>query len=184
MVSSGLPRREQAIELLRESNCSPQVIRHCIAVADLAVETARKLVEKGLKIDVELVQAGALLHDLGRSKNHTIDHAIVGAEMAQSLNLPDSIVRIIKRHVGAGISAKEAQSLGWPKDIYSPKTLEEKIVCYADKLIDHGKRKPIEAEIEKLKKENKVEAAERVRKLYEEITVLLGNKHDHLNITS
>jgi uncharacterized protein len=183
-VSSGLPSREQAIELLRKSNCPPQVIRHCIAVADLAVETAIKLEDRGLKIDIALVEAGALLHDLGRSKNHTIDHAIVGVEIAQSLNLPESIVRIIKRHVGAGISVKEAQSLGWPKDIYSPQTLEEKIVCYADKLMDHGRRKPIEAEIEKLKKENKVEAAERVRKLYEEIIMLLGNKHDHLNITS
>ena len=57
-----------------------------------------------------------------------------------------------------------------------PQTLEEKVVCYADKLIDHGKRKPIETEITKLQKENKKEAAERVRKLYDEITTLLGNK--------
>ncbi len=81
-MSSGLPNREQAIELLRKNNCPPKVISHCIAVADLAVETADKLQSKGLKINVELVEAGALLHDLGRSKTHTVDHGIVGAQIA------------------------------------------------------------------------------------------------------
>jgi uncharacterized protein len=175
-VNSLLPSREQAIELLRNNKCPHQVIRHCVAVADLAVETAKQLEEKGLMIDVDLVEVGALLHDLGRSKNHTVDHAIIGAQMAQTLGLPESVIRIIKRHVGAGISADEAAKLGWPKDSYTPQTVEEKVVCYADKLIDHGKRKPIETEIAKLQKENKKEAAERVRKLNDEITNLLGNK--------
>ena len=56
------------------------------------------------------------------------------------------------------------------------KRWKRKIVSYADKLIDHSKRVPIELEIKRLQKENKVEAAERVRKLNEEITSLLGNK--------
>ena len=71
---------------------------------------------------------------------------------------------------------KKRKWLGWPKDIYVPQTLEEKIVSFADKLIDQSKRMPIETEIERLQKENKSEAAERVRKLHEEITSLLGNK--------
>ena len=140
------------------------------------METAGKLEGKGLKINIQLVEAGALLHDLGRSKNHTVDHAIVGAQIAQSIGLPETVIRIIKRHVGAGITTEEAQMLGWPKDIYAPQTLEEKIVSYADKLIDKSRRIPIEIEIEKLQKENKRQAAERVRKLNEEITSLLGDK--------
>jgi len=175
-VSSGLPSREQAIELLRKTKCPHQVIKHCIAVANIAVETARDLAGRGLKVDIELVEVGALLHDLGRSKDHTVNHALIGAEIAQSAGLPEQVINVIKRHVGAGITTQEAQSLGWPKDIYMPQILEEKIVCYADKLIDHGKRIPIEIEIEKLQKENKRQAAERVRKLNEEIANLLGNK--------
>ena len=175
-MNSLLPNREQAIELLRKNNCPPQVIKHCVAVADLAVETADKLAEKGQKINVELVEAGALLHDLGRSKNHAVDHAVVGAQIAQSLGLPEPLIKIIKRHVGAGITEKEAQLLGWPKDNYIPQTLEEKVVSYADKLIDKGKKVPIETEIIRLQKENKCDAAERVRRLHTEITSLLGNK--------
>jgi uncharacterized protein len=175
-VSSGLPNREQALGLLSKYKCSPQVISHCVAVADLAVETAGKLEGKGHKINIELVEAGALLHDLGRSKTHTVDHAIAGAQIAQSIGLPENVIRIIKRHVGAGITAEEAQILGWPKDIYAPQTLEEKIVSYSDKLIDKSRRMPIESEIERLQMKNKPQAAKRVRKLNDEITNLLGEK--------
>ena len=84
------------------------------------------------------------------------------------------MVRIIKRHVGGGITAQEAERFGWPKDVYEPVTLEEKIVSYADKLIDKSKRVPIDLEIERLQVEHK-DAAERVRKLHEEITRLLGD---------
>jgi uncharacterized protein len=175
-VNSELPNREQAIELLHENNCPPQVIRHCVAVAEVAVETADKLSEKGYKINIPLVEVGALLHDLGRSKTHTVDHSLVGAQIAQNVGLPEPVVRIIKRHVGAGITSEEAEKLGWPKDTYMPQTLEEKVVCYADKIIDKSRRTPIELEIERLQKGNRFEAAERVRKLNEEITSLLGKK--------
>jgi uncharacterized protein len=173
-VSEKLPSREQALQLLREHQCSTEVISHCEAVAKLALETANALKERGLKIDSELVEVGALLHDIGRSKTHTVHHAVVGAEIAEAAGLPDSVVSIIKRHVGGGITASEAKKLGWPEDVYVPITLEEKVVSYADKLIENSKRAPIEITVEKLSKERKAEAAERVRKLYDEITNLIG----------
>jgi uncharacterized protein len=173
-VSEKLPSREQALQLLREHQCSTEVISHCEAVAKLALETANALKERGLKIDSELVEVGALLHDIGRSKTHTVHHAVVGAEIAEAAGLSDSVVLIIKRHVGGGITASEAKKLGWPEDVYVPITLEEKVVSYADKLIENSKRAPIEITVEKLSKERKAEAAERVRKLYDEITNLIG----------
>jgi len=174
-VSEKLPSREQALQLLREHQCPTEVINHCKAVTKLALETATALRERGLKIDSELVEVGALLHDIGRSKTHTVHHAVVGAEIVKSAGLPDSVISIIKRHVGGGITASEAKKLGWPEDVYVPITLEEKTVSYADKLIENSKRAPIEVTIEKLSKEIKPEAAERVRKLYDEITSLIGD---------
>jgi uncharacterized protein len=173
-VSEELPSREQAIELLRKYNCLPKVINHCEEVAKLALEIASKLEKKGIKVDLKLVEAGALLHDIGRSKSHAVDHGVVGAKMAELEGLPEAAVRIIKRHVGGGITSQEAEQFGWPKDIYEPVTLEEKIVSYADKLIDQSKRVPIDLEIERLQVEHR-DAAERVRKLHEEITRLLGD---------
>jgi uncharacterized protein len=174
-VSKKLPSREQALQLLHEHQCPVEVISHCEAVAKLALETANALKERGLKIDSELVEVGALLHDIGRSKTHTVHHAVVGAEIAEAAGLPDSVISIIKRHVGGGITASEAKKLGWPEDVYVPVTLEEKVVSYADKLIENSKRTPVKRTIEKLSKELKSEAAERVRKLYEEITNLIGD---------
>lgn len=173
-MAAGLPNREQAIQILTKHNCPPQVINHCVAVTALAMEIAKKLQAKGLKVDLALVEAGALLHDLGRSKTHGVEHGLVGAQIAQSIGLPESVVNIIKRHVGAGVTDEEADWLEWPSDNYMPTTLEEKIVCYADKRIDHDVRTPIEVEIEKLQSNGYAEAAERVRNLHVEITHLLG----------
>jgi len=178
-VNPQLPNREQAIEFLRETNCPPQIINHCIAVANYALEIARKLQEKDINLDLQLIEAGALLHDIGRSKTHSVDHAIAGVEVAKNLGLSPSIVNIIKRHVGAGITPDEAQQLGWSKDNYIPQTLEEKIVCYADKRVDNDKGAvPIQTEIKRLQKAGFEQAAERVRLLHIEITNLLGETHD------
>ncbi len=165
--------------LLRETSCPSQVINHCIAVANYALELACKLEANGLSVDLSLVEAGALLHDIGRSKTHGVDHSIAGVEIAQNLGLPSTIVNIIKRHVGAGISSEEAQRLGWPEDNYIPQTLEEKIVCYADKCIGNdGDVVPIEVEISRLQTAGFGAAAERVRRLHIEITNLIGETHD------
>jgi uncharacterized protein len=150
-VSKTLPSPEEAIKILRECGCSAHVIRHCKAVAKLAVQIAEKCVNNGTHVDIELAQIGALLHDIGRAKTHGVNHPIVGAEIARSLGLPSSLVSIIERHLGGGISAEEAREFGWPEGTYIPKTLEEKIVTYADKLIEGERRVPIEKTVQKLK---------------------------------
>jgi uncharacterized protein len=173
-VNRQLPSREQSLKLLIEHNCSNYVINHCIAVTNLALDIAEKLQFKGLKIDLQLVEAGAMLHDLGRSETHTVNHSLAGVQIAQKIGLPVSVINIIKRHVGAGITSEEAELLGWPKDNYIPQTLEEKVVCYADKLINHDRVESVEVEIAKLQKQGMFEAAKRVTKLHEEIIGLIG----------
>jgi len=152
-VNKDLPTREEALNLLSESGCSRRVIKHCKAVASLAVEIAQKLKKNGLNVNVKLVEVGALLHDIGRSKTHSVHHAVVGAEIARSHGLPDSVVSIIERHVGGGITREEASKLGWPPKSYVPETLEEKIVCYADKLIEGNRKVPVQITIAKLAQE-------------------------------
>jgi uncharacterized protein len=174
-VSNWLPSREQAIELLQKNNCPPKVINHCQAVAGLAIEIACQLQNKGQKVDLRLVEAGALLHDIGRSKSHGVEHGIVGASIAESAAVSEAVVNVIRRHVGGGITSEEAKLFGWPEGVYSPITLEEKIVSYADKRIDKLKVVPVDVEINKLKANGLFEAAERVRKLDEEIKMLLSD---------
>ncbi len=173
-MSNQLPSREQALQLLYETNCPIQVISHCKGVAKLAKETAEICQKKGYTVDVDLVEVGALLHDIGRSQTHTVDHAVVGVKIAKAKRLPEPLINIIKRHVGGGITDAEAIELGWPKDNYMPTTLEEKIVSYADKLVETFEQVPIEATIDKLREEKKYDAAERVIKLHKEISSIIG----------
>lgn len=174
-MSNELPSREQALQFLRESGCHPKVIRHCEAVASLALKTVQNVKKKNLNVDSHLVEIGALLHDIGRSKTHTVHHAVVGAELGEVLGLPEPVILIIKRHVGGGITNSEAEELGWPNDVYMPVSLEEKIVSYADKLIVNSRQAPVEITIRKLNREGKKDAADRVRKIYEEIENLVGD---------
>ena len=176
-MSNQLPTREQAIALLRANHCSPNVMAHCKAVAKLAVETAKTLKERGFNVNINLVEVGALLHDIGRSKTQSVNHVIAGAEIAQKAGMPESVVAIIKRHVGGGITTAEAKELGWPDGKYLPVTLEEKIVSYADKLVETSdERIPIEETITKFQARGLKASAERVKKIHDEIAQMCGEK--------
>ncbi|MFQ6086793.1 MAG: TIGR00295 family protein [Candidatus Bathyarchaeia archaeon] len=173
-MSRRLPTRKEALSFLVKAGCSPGVVRHAKAVAALAVKIAEACRKKGLEVDVQLVEIGALLHDIGRSKTHSVNHVIAGVRIAKLLGLPDSVVSIIERHAGSGISKEEAQKLGWPVKDYVPQTLEEKIVTYADKLIEGLKRVQIKRVLEKFLRDNLPQSSIiRMKRLHEEFSPLL-----------
>jgi len=166
---SSIPSPGDCIELLKESGCSEKVIRHCKAVRDVAVKMAQRAYA-----DIKLVEAGALLHDIGRSKTHGILHGVEGAKIAKRLDLPESIINIIERHLGAGISLEVAKKIGLPPKDYMPCTLEEKIVCHADNLIDNSQRQPIEHEVERALRDGHKEHAKRLISLHKELSDICG----------
>ncbi len=176
-MSEDLPSKKEALVLLRENGCPETVIEHCKSVSRVAVEMADVFKARRVEVDRELVETAALLHDIGRSKTHTVHHAIVGAQIAESVGLPKPIISIIKRHVGGGITAKEAARLGWPEDIYIPETLEEKIVAYADKLVDGHRKVTIETTISKFTSDRSLprSSIKLLKKLHREMSLLLGD---------
>lgn len=164
-----IPSPDDCISLLKKMGCSEDVICHCKAVRDVAVRMAKRT-----DANLALVEAGALLHDIGRSKTHGIDHAIEGARIAKTLGLSKEILGIIEHHIGAGLTAPVAKSLGLPFRDFMPETLEEKIVCHADNLIDECTFQPIEVEIERAIRENHKEYAMQLVKLHKEISEYIG----------
>lgn len=121
------------IELLRNAGVSEDDIKHCTRVAEKALEIAQRI---GADVDMELVSRGALFHDLGKAKTHEIEHGKIGAELGKKLGLQKEITDIMEKHIRGGLTNDEAEELGLPVKDYSLKTLEEKIVIYADRLVD------------------------------------------------
>ncbi|WP_406662244.1 HDIG domain-containing metalloprotein [Methanolobus sp. ZRKC3] len=162
--------RKRSLQILEEAGCSKGVIEHCIAVSELATEIGNKLADDGIEIDLALVEIGGLLHDIGRSKTHSIRHAVEGANIARKLQIDASIAEIIKRHIGAGITIDEILKFDLPEDNYMPETIEEKVVAHADNLIKGTERISLEERIS-LMVNGKIDgkAIKRVRALAEDI---------------
>lgn len=162
--------RAEAIKLLEEHGCAPNVIEHCKEVASLAVEIANKAKAAGHNVNPELVEVGSLLHDFGRCKTHKIAHAVEGYRLARIEGIEPEISEIIKRHIGAGLSKEEARSLGLPEDDYFPRSLEEKIVAHADNLVKGTSRITVAERTELMRKQEVPEnVIQRVNKLAEEV---------------
>jgi uncharacterized protein len=138
------------IEILIAVGCSPAVVAHCKAVSNLALSIASGV--KKIVLDHDLVRQGSMLHDIGRSKTHGIDHAVVGVAIARNLGLPEKLVNIIEHHIGAGITAPEAVRLGLPEKEYMPRTAEEKIVSYADNLVSGTREMQFYEALDRFKK--------------------------------
>ena len=133
---------------------------------------------KGYRVDLQLVESGALLHDLGRGQTHGIEHGAVGGQTARQLGMPMELAHIIERHVGAGLSQEEARRNNLPRGSYVPETLEEKIVCYADKLIEGAHEVGIDSTIDNFAQElgSDHPAIKRLQDLHNEMTAVLGDK--------
>lgn len=127
---STIPDEEECIAILVSHLAPGRIIRHVCTVTVLAVAMAERC-----GADVNLVRAGGLLHDLGRTRTHGIAHGVEGERMARELGLPEVLALIIRKHVGAGIAPAEARTLGLPDIDMMPSTVEEKIVCHADNLV-------------------------------------------------
>jgi uncharacterized protein len=125
--------QDSDIGILRNAGVSEDDIEHCVKVAKKALEIAE---HTKANVDMELVGRGALFHDLGKAKTHEIEHGKIGAEIGRQLGLPEEIAAIMEKHIRGGLTEEEARELGLPIKDYTLKTIEERIVIYADRLVD------------------------------------------------
>ena len=118
---------------MKNAGVSDGDLAHCLKVADKAVEIAQRT---GVRLDFELVVRGALFHDLGKAKSHEMDHGKIGAELGIALGLPKALTDIMEKHIRGGMTEAEAKELKLPIKDYCLNSIEEKIVIYADRMVD------------------------------------------------
>ena len=121
-----IPTREECIQLLKEYEVPEPKIGHCMLVEHISVTISRLLKEKGEDIDIDIISRAALLHDIARNeKMRGKDHALLGFQICTEKGIDSRICNIIKNHALESILQDGL------------KTMEEKIVFYADKICRH-----------------------------------------------
>ena len=105
------------------------LLKHSRQVADRCLQIAWK--HKELPVDIQFLEEAAMLHDIGiyrcdapsiycKGTEPYIKHGPIGADLLRAEGFPRH-ARVAERHTGTGLPG------------YEPETLEEQIVCYADK---------------------------------------------------
>ncbi len=170
---SSIPSDERCVEYLEEAGCKRRVIIHCCTVEVVAREIASRV-----DADRELVTAGALLHDIGRSVDHSIMHAYIGSQIVASYGLPQELVDIVRKHTGAGLDEQDVREMGLPEADYMPRTIEEKIVAHADNMVSDNRIVEHAHSVDKLRFKGADRGADRVEALHWELSELYGEDLD------
>lgn len=173
-MNSPLPSRSDAWAILRAAAPPAWVLRHVACVESLAVAMARGARDNGHPVDLDLIHAGAVLHDIGRSVTQDPRHAHIGAGLLRDQDLDERVVRIVERHTGAGLTADEAEGLGLPAEDLIPETLEEQIVCHADNLYSGDKRLGMDQVQAKYEAKNLRDAFARIQALHDRLCEVCG----------
>jgi uncharacterized protein len=132
------------------------VYPHCVIVCAVAEQLCARpgpgLAVNIDAVDIDLVRAGSLLHDIGVYRLYDgagvldqasyIRHGLLGYELLREEGLPETICRFASHHTGVGLSRADvlAQRLPIPPADYLAETAEERLVMYADKF--HSKTTP------------------------------------------
>ena len=165
------PDRQECLRLLKEYGTPEHVIRHCMAVADTAVRIGRALNEHGYHLDLELIQAAALIHDIARVEN---EHWEKGYQMARNLGYNQE-ADIIRVHMN-----------------YSPfspveHVTETDLVCLGDRTVKEdeyvGLERRMEYIIEKARKQGHPEAEKRILEKKQEARLLLDGIERTIGMT-
>lgn len=98
-----------------------------------------------LQLDAAFVEQAAMLHDIGifltdapaihcHGKAPYLMHGYLGAQLMRQEGL-ERVARVCERHTGTGLTPEviAQRQLPLPPGDYRPQTLEEQVICYADK---------------------------------------------------
>jgi uncharacterized protein len=138
--AEGIPTREECLRLMGEYGMLENITSHSLAVARVALFLSAELNKRGQKLDLRLVEAASLLHDLTKTEclKTKEDHAVTGSLLLKRIGY-DRVGEIVARHIWLG------------KAVDPSCVCEEEIVNYADKRVMHDRIVSLEERFRDLK---------------------------------
>jgi len=123
-----IPTREECLRLIAEHRMLDNIIDHSTEVARVALFLSTELNKRGQRIDLGLVEAASLLHDLTKTECFKTkeDHAQTGSQLLKRLGY-ERVGEVVAEHI----------QLSKAKD---PCLVSEgEVVNYADKRVQHDR---------------------------------------------
>jgi uncharacterized protein len=142
-----------------ESTAFLLLVRHSRMVAAKALSIAERV--SRVNPDLKFIEEAAMLHDIGIlftdepaigcfGEKAYLCHGYLGREILENEGLPKHAL-VCERHVGVGITLKDIEEnlLPLPRRDMVPVSIEEQIICFADKFYSKDadfpeKEKPLE----------------------------------------
>lgn len=149
---------KEAIALLQKYSSSKKAFDIVLAHSRIVQKVALGIAKKIPCVDLNFIKTSALLHDIGRFKcpphKNSIRHGLEGAKILRKEGL-SKYALVAERHIGVGITKQDIkqQKLKLPLKDYVPKTIEEKIISYADNVVFGTTKKTFQDVITRYRKE-------------------------------
>ena len=118
-----IPTERQCFELLEKYKVPGNVVKHSMLVDMVAMHIGKKMAEKGVPINLRLLHAAALLHDIAKIQclgKKEMDHAAEGRLLLEKEGFPE-VGAVVETHMLSDITNNKTT------------TWERKILNYADK---------------------------------------------------
>ncbi len=170
MKKSSLPTRKECLAIMKEHHVPSHIVKHSLAVAKLAVFLAQRLKEKGIAVDVDLVDRACLLHDIVRVCNikeldySRFEQPVTAEDKAKWQQLRTryegipheyAAYDILKdKYPALALTTKKHRYIGILNENEKPNTWEEKLVYYADMRVMHDKIVPLEERLAEAHRRN------------------------------
>ncbi len=134
-----IPTRNECLSLMHETSMPLHIQKHCLMVTAIAVYLGARLKDNGIELNMELIEAGALLHDIAKPQSLTTGerHNELGAKMVLDWGYLQ-IAPIVREHVFLDMERATG-----------PFT-EALIVNYSDKRVKHDRIVTLEERFEDL----------------------------------
>ena len=143
MKESRIPSQSECLELMAEVDLASAVVRHSVAVKNIALGFAEDLEKQGVLVNKPLLCAAALLHDIMKT-GAQVCHGIEGGEFLRSKGFHE-VASVVEKHCLSNLDDLR----------FIPKTIEEKLLMYADLRISEGSTVSLDERFSQLKKRYK-----------------------------